>query len=86
MKRRTKRLAAEAVFDLYRSLDGLPIGKDDLVDIYLVGYYQGCADTAVKIAKKQQPLLHRMKAKFVSLFVLPAEHSVKAFENDWRYH
>lgn len=86
MNKRTKRLAAEAVFDLYRTGNGQPIGKDDLVDIYLIGYYQGCADTVVKTAKKQQPLLQRIKAKLASLFVLPAEESVKHFENDWRYH
>lgn len=86
MNKRIKRLAAEAVFDLYRTSNGQPISKDDLVDIYLIGYYQGAADTAVEMVKRDQPLLQRIKAKIKALFVLPAEPESKHFENDWRYH
>ena len=90
MNKRIKKLAAEAVFEIYRtsSLQGKYMGarKDDLVDIYLMGYYQGAADTAVDIVKKEQPLLERIKNKIKGLFVLPAEESVKHFNNDWRYH
>ena len=90
MNKRIKRLAAEAVFEIYRTskMQGKYMGarKDDLVDAYLMGYYQGAADTAVEMVKREQPLLQRIKAKIKALFVLPAEPEAKHFENDWRYH
>ena len=86
MNRRVKRLAAESVFDLYRNLNGNRIGKDDLLEIYLIGYYQGVADTVVETEKKRQSIFKRLAKKFVGLFVLPAQPQVKHFENDWRFH
>lgn len=45
---RQKKLAAEAILTLYAVKNHSEIEYEDLKDLYLEGYYQGCGDTAVQ--------------------------------------
>ncbi len=48
MMNRQKKLAAEAILTLYAVKNHSEIEYEDLKDLYLEGYYQGCGDTAVQ--------------------------------------
>jgi hypothetical protein len=47
MMNKQKKLAAEAILTLYAIKNHTEIEYEDLRDLYLEGYYQGCGDTAV---------------------------------------
>jgi hypothetical protein len=73
MDKRIKRLAAEAVMQLYAS--GAmserysQLHKQDLCDLYMLGYYQACADNAVAMSTKRNSRVRRWLRAVKGLFV-----------------
>ena len=75
MDKRIKRLAAEAVMQLYASgamsKRYVKPHKQDLCDLYMLGYYQACADNAVAMVTKRKSRvrqwLRAVKGWFIKL-------------------
>ena len=89
MNQRIKRLAKEAVKELYdvaeKSEHYVDVFEEDLCDLYMLGYFQACSDNAVRTAKNNKSRVRLWLRAVKGLFV-KLDDDVQHEYNERRWH